>query len=65
MRFYIEEHKYKNNDINYILWFDHETGLAKVKCGIFYDLEKALIQLDLEVEKYNWPKITLVKEVKL
>ena len=65
MRFYIEEHKYKNDDINYILWFDHETGLEKVKCGIFNELDKALNQLDLQIENLNFPKITIIKEVKI
>jgi hypothetical protein len=63
MKFYIEEHKYKNGDCHYILWFDHQTGLDKVKCGTYYEIDEAINQLNLSVERLNWPKITVIKEV--
>jgi hypothetical protein len=66
MKFELEEWVDNYGEKTYIIWFNHEIeGILRVKTHEFYSYEKALEQMEYQAKKMHFPKITLLKEIKL
>ena len=65
MKLTLEKHIQIDNKITYYVWFDSETSLPRVLSKKTEFLEDGLKHLYDTKERYKFPKIEIIKEIKL